>query len=74
MIPQEYRDFGLVTVPSYTECCFQVWRNQYEFEQIQCSETPRRAYWSGNSIIVEMREHTRVYHGLGTSDYTTIYN
>lgn len=74
MIPQEYRDFGLVTIPTHSDCCFRVWKSPDEFEQIQCSGTPLKAYWSGNSVIVEMKDHIRIYNGLSDSQFVKMYS
>jgi hypothetical protein len=73
MIPEEFRKFGLVTIPSHSPCCFWIWENDHYCYTMQTSGQPQRAYWSGDSIIVEMEDHVRVYHGLGTTDYKKVY-
>jgi hypothetical protein len=41
---------------------------------IQTAGQPIHAYWSGNSIIVEMQNGTRrIYSGIGDSQYQTLY-
>jgi hypothetical protein len=74
MIPDEYKDFGMIDIPRDCQCCFRVWSSLSNYQMIQTAGQPMHAYWSGNSIIVEMQNGThRIYNGLGDSQYQTMY-
>jgi len=74
MIPDEFKNFGLVDIPRGGQYCFRVWSSLSNYQMIQTSGQPIHAYWSGNSIIVEMQNGTRrIYNGLGDSQYQTLY-
>jgi hypothetical protein len=75
MIPQEYKNFGLVDIPRDRTSCFRLWSSPYESHIIWTSGQPIHAQWSGNSVIVEMQDGTkRIYHSLSDSGFQIMYS
>jgi len=71
----EAKDFGVVDVPRNEPSCFRVFFNRSNAYTVQTSGQPMHAYWSGNSIIVEMDNgDKRIYNSLDSGSYQTIYN
>lgn len=73
MIPQEYRDFGMVDIPHDRPACFRVWSSPGEFTTVPIAGEIQDVYWSGNSIIAIFENHKRIYYGISPHEYETIY-
>ena len=73
MIPQEYFNYGLTSIPEGRPDCFRVYKSQNEYEQISCNGQPIEVRWSGSTIMVEMENgDLRMYHDLTSSGFELI--